>query len=47
MAKVYVHVEREINRIPSKFEYQYVLKKTDDTMKGFWKISGVVVRVKK
>ncbi len=47
MARVYVHVERELNRIPSKFEYQYTLKKTDDTMKGFWKISGVVVKVKK
>ncbi|MBK8397550.1 MAG: hypothetical protein IPL26_20235 [Leptospiraceae bacterium] len=47
MAKVYVHVERELNRIPSRFEYQYTLKKTDDTRKGFWKISGVVVKVKK
>ena len=47
MSRVYVHVERELNRIPSRFEYQYTLKKTDDTMKGFWKISGVVVKVKK
>ncbi|MBP7284126.1 MAG: hypothetical protein KBA66_21255 [Leptospiraceae bacterium] len=47
MSKVYVHVERELNRIPSRFEYQYTLKKLDDTRKGFWKISGVVVKVKK
>lgn len=47
MAKVYVHVEREQKRAISKFEYQYILKKDDDKMRGFWKISSVVVRVKK
>ncbi len=47
MAKVYVHAEREQNRSVSKFEYQYILKKDDDKMRGFWKISSVVVRVKK
>lgn len=47
IARVNVHVERELKRLPSKFEYQYTLKKTDETMKGFWKITGVVVRVKK
>jgi hypothetical protein len=47
MARVFVHVEREQKRVVSKFEYQYTLKKTDESLKGFWKIASVVVRVKK
>lgn len=45
LAKVYVQVERELNRYPTKYEYIYVLKKGTELQKGFWKISNVIVKV--
>ncbi|MCE9499103.1 MAG: hypothetical protein K8R21_01085 [Leptospira sp.] len=47
LSKVNVYVEREQERIPSRFEYQYTLRKGEDALNGFWKISGVVVKVKR
>lgn len=47
LARVSVYVERELNRYPSKYEYIYTLKKGDDTLRGFWKISSVVVKVRR
>ncbi len=47
LVRVFVQVDREQNKSISKFSYQYTLKKTDDTLRGFWKISSVIVRVKK
>jgi hypothetical protein len=47
LARVSVYVERELNRFPSKYEYIYTLKQNNDTLRGFWKISSVVVKVRR
>lgn len=45
--KVTVSVEREQNRIRYKYEYFYTLKKLDDQKSQFWKITNLVVKVKR
>ncbi|MCB1177337.1 MAG: hypothetical protein KDK36_07140 [Leptospiraceae bacterium] len=47
LVKVYVHVERDLNNYPTKYEYIYTLKKGEDTLPGFWKIANVIVKVKR
>ncbi|MCB1192170.1 MAG: hypothetical protein H7A23_08665 [Leptospiraceae bacterium] len=46
LAKVKVNVERQLNKMPSRYEYQYILKK-DNPEDSLWKISNLVVRVKR
>jgi hypothetical protein len=45
--KIYVDVEREINRFPTKYEYIYSLKKGEDTASSLWKITNVTVKVRR
>lgn len=46
LAKVRVHVKRQLNKMPSKYVYQYILKKNNPN-DYLWKISNLVVRVKR
>jgi len=45
--KIYVDVEREVNRFPTKYEYIYSLKKGEDTASSLWKITNVTVKVRR
>ncbi|MBE7411206.1 MAG: hypothetical protein L6Q54_00480 [Leptospiraceae bacterium] len=47
VSRVNVYVEREQERIPSRFEYQYTLKKSEEEPTPFWKISNLIVKVRK
>lgn len=44
-SKVKVYVERLEERIPTRYEYEYTLKKEDSS--SLWKIYGIVARVRK
>jgi hypothetical protein len=46
MVKVNVFIEREMSRLPSKFEYIYTLKK-GESINSFWKITNVTVKVRR
>lgn len=46
-AKVKVFAERWEERIPTRYEYEYVLKKSSRERSSLWKIHGVVARVRK
>ncbi|AOP33946.1 hypothetical protein A0128_08900 [Leptospira tipperaryensis] len=47
LAKVTVFVERRLNRLRSKYEYTYTLRRVPDEQGGFWKVSNLVAKVKK
>jgi len=47
LTRVYVDVEREVNRFPTKYEYIYSLKKAEDSPSGLWKITNVTVKVRR
>lgn len=47
LTRVNVLVEREQNRATARYEYFFTLKKNESTQKGFWKITGLVAKVKK
>ncbi|TGK35447.1 hypothetical protein EHQ12_07530 [Leptospira gomenensis] len=47
LAKVTVFVERKLNRLRSKYEYTYTLRRVPDEQGGFWKVSNLVAKVKK
>jgi hypothetical protein len=47
LARVYVDIEREVNRYPTKYEYIYSLKKGEETPSGLWKITNVTVKVRR
>lgn len=46
-SQVNVFVERELGRIKQKYEYQYTLKKINRMPPGFWKITNLVVKVRR
>ncbi|XDD51759.1 hypothetical protein AB3N59_08575 [Leptospira sp. WS92.C1] len=47
LSKVTVAVERRLNRLRSKYEYTYTLRRVPDEQGGFWKVSNLVAKVKK
>ncbi|EMF98894.1 hypothetical protein LEP1GSC133_3866 [Leptospira borgpetersenii serovar Pomona str. 200901868] len=47
LARVTVFVERKLNRLRSKYEYIYTLRRVPDEQGGFWKVSNLVAKVKK
>ncbi|MEM7180901.1 MAG: hypothetical protein AAF518_08305 [Spirochaetota bacterium] len=47
ISEVTVYIERRLGRIKQKFEYHYTLKKINQTPPGFWKITNLVVKVKR
>jgi len=47
ISKVNVYIEREQDRVPARYEYQYTLKKSDENQSQFWKISNLIVKVRK
>lgn len=46
-AKVRVFAERSEERIPTRYEYEYTLKKAMNDNSSLWRIHGVVARVRK
>lgn len=46
-SKVRVYVERLEERIPTRYEYEYTLRKNPDTESDLWRIHGVIARVRK
>jgi hypothetical protein len=46
-SRVKVYVERLEERVPTRYEYEYVLKREEYPTRSDWRIHGVMVRVRK
>ncbi len=47
LVKVHVNAEREMGRSPAKYEYIYTLRKADEGYSRIWKITNVIVKVRR
>ncbi|TGK14683.1 hypothetical protein EHO61_16535 [Leptospira fluminis] len=47
LSKVKVAVERRLNKIPVRYEYEYTLRRVPEETGAFWKVANLIAKVRK